>query len=55
MLHKKYNENHQVVCKIDHMSDLDVDSGFHKQSMKIDKYAKINPIQYEGGHYDPSP
>ena len=38
---KKYDEYHQVVCEIDHMSDLHVDSSFHKQSMKIDKYAKI--------------
>ena len=30
---KKYNEYHQVVHEIDHMSDLDVDSSFHKQSM----------------------
>ena len=37
------------------MSDLDVHSGFHKQSMKIDKYAKINPIKYGGGHYAPPP
>ena len=35
---KKYNEDHQV---IDHMSDLHVDSSFHKQSMKIDNYVKI--------------
>ena len=38
---KKYNEYHQVVHKIDHMSDLLVDSSFHKQSMKIDNYFKI--------------
>ena len=31
---KKYNEYHQVVHEIDHMSDLHVDSRFHKQSMK---------------------
>ena len=39
---KKYNEYHQVVHEIDHMSDLHVDSSFHKQSMKIDNYFKIN-------------
>ena len=31
---KKYNEYHQVVHEIDHMSDLHVDSRFYKQSMK---------------------
>ena len=30
-----HNESHQVVHEIEHMSDLHVDSGFHKQSMKI--------------------
>ena len=35
---KKYNEYHQVVHEIDHMSDLHVDSSFHKQSMKIVNY-----------------
>ena len=30
-----------MVYEIDHMSDLRVDSSFYKQSMKIDKYAKI--------------
>ena len=30
---RKYNEYHQVVNEIDHMSDLHVDSSFHKQSM----------------------
>ena len=39
---KKYNEYHQVVNEIDHMSDLHVDSSFHKQSIKIDSYFKIN-------------
>ena len=39
---KKYNEYHQVVHEIDHMSDLHVDSSFYKQSMKIDDYFKIN-------------
>ena len=27
---KKYNEYHRVVHEIDHMSDLYVDSSFHK-------------------------
>ena len=39
---RKYNEYHQVVHEIDHMSDLHVDSSFYKQSMKIDNYFKIN-------------
>ena len=39
---KRYNEYHQVVHEIDHMSDLHVDSSFYKQSMKIDNYLKIN-------------
>ena len=39
---KKYNEYHQVVHGIDHMSDVHVDSSFYKQSMKIDNYFKIN-------------
>ena len=38
---KKYNEYHQVVHEIDHMSDLHVDSSFYKRSMKLDKYVKI--------------
>ena len=38
---KKYNDYHQVVHEIDHMSDLHVDSSFHKQSMKLDNYVKI--------------
>ena len=38
---RKYNEYHQVVHEIDHMSDLHVDSSFYKQSMKIDNYIKI--------------
>ena len=29
-----------MVHEIDHMSDLHVDSSFHKQSMKIDNYIK---------------
>ena len=40
-LFRKYNEYHQVVYEIDHMSDLHVDSSFYKQSMKIDNYHKI--------------
>ena len=35
---KKHNEYHQVVHETDHMSDLHVDSSFHKQSMKIVNY-----------------
>ena len=38
---KKYNEYHQVVHEIDHMSDLHLDSSFYKQSMKLDDYVKI--------------
>ena len=38
---RKYNEYHQVVHEIDHVSDLHVDSSFYKQSMKIDNYFKI--------------
>ena len=38
---KKYNNYHQVVHEIDHMSDLHVDSSFSKQSMKINNYHKI--------------
>ena len=39
---RKYNEYHQVVDEIDHMSDLHLDSSFYKQSMKLDNYVKIN-------------
>ena len=39
---RKYNDYHQVVHEINHMSDLHVDSSFYKQSMKLDKYVKIN-------------
>ena len=39
---RKYNEYHQVVHEIDHMSDLHVDSSFYKQSMKLDDYFKVN-------------
>ena len=38
---KRYNEYHQVVHEIDHMSDLHLDSSFYKQSMKLDNYVKI--------------
>ena len=38
---RKYNDYHQVVHEIDHMSDVHVDSSFYKQSMKIDNYFKI--------------
>ena len=38
---KKYNEYHQVVHEFDHTSDLHVDSSFHKQSMKLNNYVKI--------------
>ena len=47
---KKYNEYHQMVHEIDHMSDLHVDSSFYKQSMKIDNYHKIKEwIDYSIG------
>ena len=39
---RKYNEYHQVVHEINHMSDLHVDSSFYRQSMKLDNYVKIN-------------
>ena len=38
---KEYNDYHQVVHGIDHMSDLHVDCSFYKQTMKIDNYHKI--------------
>ena len=38
---RKYNEHHQVVHEIDHMSDLQVDSSFYKQSIKLDNYVNI--------------
>ena len=38
---KKYNEYHQLVHEIDHMSDLHADNSFCKQSMKIDNCVKI--------------
>ena len=39
---KKYNEYWQIVDEIDHTSDLHLDSSFHKKSMKLDNYVKIN-------------
>ena len=38
---KKYNEYHQVVHEIDHMSDLHLDSSFYRQSMEVDKHVKF--------------
>ena len=38
---KKYNEYHQLVHEIDHMSDLHLDSSFYKQSIDVNKYFKI--------------
>ena len=38
---RKYNNYHQVVHEIDHMSDLHVDSSFYKQPMKLDNNHKI--------------
>ena len=38
---RKYNDYHQVVHEVDHISDLYVDSSFYRQSMKIDSYHKI--------------
>ena len=38
---KNYNEYHQVVHEINHMSDLHLDSSFYKQSMDIDSYFNI--------------
>ena len=39
---RKYNEYQQIVDEIDHMSGLHLDSSFHKKSMKLDNYVKIN-------------
>ena len=39
---RKYNEYHHLVNEIDHMSDLHVDSSFHKRSIKLDSNSKIN-------------
>ena len=38
---RKYNEYHQMVHEINHMSDLHLDSSFYKQYMKLDNYLKI--------------
>ena len=38
---KKYNGYHPLVHEIDHMSDLHINSSFHKQSMKIVNSVKI--------------
>ena len=38
---KKYNEYHQVVHEINHMSDLHLDSSFYMQLMDIENYFKI--------------
>ena len=47
---RKYNDYYQVVHEIDHVSDLDVDSSFYKQSMKIDNNHKIKQwIDYSIG------
>ena len=43
---KKYNEYHQVVHEINHMSDLHLVSSFYKQSMDIDNYFKIKKWHY---------
>ena len=40
-LFRKYNEYHQMVHEIDHMSDLHVDNSFYRQSMKIDNHLKV--------------
>ena len=39
---RRYNEYRQIVDEIDHTSDLHLDSSFHKKSMNLDKYVKIN-------------
>ena len=39
---RKYNEYWQIVDEINHMSDLHLDNSFHKKSMKLDNYVKIN-------------
>ena len=38
---RKYNEYHQLVHEIDHMSDLHLDSSFYRRSMKLNNYLKI--------------
>ena len=47
---RTYNDYHQVVHEVDHMSDLHVNSSFYKQSMKIDNNHKIKEwIDYSIG------
>ena len=47
---RNYNDYHQVVHEINHMSDLHVDSSFYKQSMKIENNHKIKEwIDYSIG------
>ena len=38
---REYNEYHQVVHEINHISDLHLDSSFYRRSMKLDNYLKI--------------
>ena len=38
---RKYNDYHQVVHQIDHMSDLHLDSSFYKQPMKLTTTIKL--------------
>ena len=38
---REYNEYHQVVHEINHMSDLHLDSSFYRRSMKLDNYLNI--------------
>ena len=38
---KKCSEYHQLAHEVDHMTDLHIDSSFHKPSMKINNYVKI--------------
>ena len=38
---EKYNEHHQVLHEINHMSDLHLNSSFYKQSMDINTTLKI--------------
>ena len=38
---REYNEYHQVVHEINHMSDLHLDSSFYRRSMKLNNYLKI--------------
>ena len=39
---RKYSEYQQIVDETDHTSDLRLDNSFHKKSVKLDKYVKIN-------------